>query len=259
VPGTSARGPSTLGPKPSGWTRPDGGAGPGIAQVPKRPHKSVFRAGEPLDPPAFSPAVRSGLIDLLTWRRDVRAFRRDALPAATVERLIDVSCLAPSVGLSEPWRFVLVEDVARRRAIRANFESANAAALAAQDGSRHHLYAKLKLAGLDDAPVQIATFADRETYQGHGLGRRTMPDAIEHSVAIAIHTLWLAARVEGIGLGWVSILDPASVNAALDVPDCWTLVGYLCLGYPQDTDDQPSLQRQGWESRRGAACRLIRR
>ncbi len=210
-------------------------------------------------PPRFTPAVRDGLADLLAWRRDVRSFRRDPLPDGTLERLVAAACLSPSVGLSEPWRFVVVDDPARRAAMRANFEAANALALLAQDAGRQGAYARLKLAGLDDAPVQLAAFCDPEPEQGHGLGRATMPDALAYSVAIAVHTLWLAARAEGVGLGWVSILDPRPVAAALDVPAHWRLVGYLCLGYPASEDDAPTLQRAGWEERRAPSCRILRR
>ena len=227
-----------------------------------------------MQPPAFSPAFRDALADLLAWRRDVRAFRREPLPDGTLERLIATACLAPSVGLSEPWRFVSVEDPARRAAVRANFEAANAEALSDQSAERRGLYARLKLAGLDEAPAHLAAFADRgdvrgrnvhagdmqvSDVQGHGLGRRTMPETVDLSVAIAIHTLWLAARAEGIGLGWVSILDPATVNDTLDVPRGWRFIGYLCLGYPAVEDDCPALQRAGWEARRDPACRLLRR
>ena len=86
-----------------------------------------------------------------------------------------------------------------------------------------------------------------------------MPEAVDYSVAIAIHTLWLAARLEGIGLGWVSILDPTSLAATLDVPTSWRLIGYLCLGYPQEAHDVPILQREGWEARRAPACRILYR
>ncbi len=212
-----------------------------------------------LPPPVFSDSQRRDLVALLTWRRDVRSFRRDLLPPDALERLIEIACLAPSVGLSEPWRFVVVEDETRRQAIRSNFATANKEALSALETSRQGLYARLKLSGLDDAPAQLAVFADFGDGQGHGLGRATMPDAIDHSVAISIHTLWLAARLEGIGLGWVSILDAAAVNETLDVPAHWRLIGYLCLGYPLIEDDRPNLQREGWETRRGAACRILRR
>ncbi len=209
--------------------------------------------------PIFEPSTRAAVMDLLAWRRDVRAFETRPLPAGTLERLIDAACLAPSVGLSEPWRFVVVETPARRAAVRANFKACNAAALAAQAGTRQDHYARLKLAGLDAAPVQVAAFADAGDDQGHGLGRRTMPETSDYSVAIAIHTMWLAARLEGIGLGWVSILDPAALAAALDIPAAWRLIGYLCLGFPCEAHDEPVLQREGWERRRPPSSRILTR
>jgi len=209
--------------------------------------------------PEFDDAFRARLIELLTWRRDVRRFRGDPLPEGLLEHLLEIAALAPSVGLSQPWRFVLVEDAARRAEVRANFERANAEALAAYDGEEAQIYARLKLAGLDEAPVHLAVFADAGTAQGHGLGRRTMPEMIEYSAVTAIHTLWLAARAHGVGLGWVSILDPADVSRSLDVPAEWLLVGYLCLGYPREADDTPALERAGWERRRAAETFLLRR
>ena len=200
--------------------------------------------------PEFDDSFRAKLGELLSWRRDVRRFSAEPFPEGTLEALIGLASIAPSVGLSEPWRFVVVDDADRRARIRRNFEACNAAALAGQAEERSTLYARLKLAGLDAAPVQLAVFADRATSQGHELGRLTMPEMIEYSAVAAIHTLWLAARARGIGLGWVSILDPEQVKAALDVPSAWRLVGYLCLGYPEGEDDIPALQRAGWEQRR---------
>jgi 5,6-dimethylbenzimidazole synthase len=203
-------------------------------------------------PPEFDAAFRARLYELLRWRRDVRRFRRDPLPEGAVERLIGLACLSPSVGLSEPWRFVIVEEEARRAAIRHCFEACNEDALAVQTPDRATLYARLKLAGLDDAPCQISVFADRSTAQGGGLGRATMPEALDYSVAIAIHTFWLAARAEGIGVGWVSILDPARMTAILDLPQDFVFIGHLCVGYPLAADDTPSLEREGWEHRHPA-------
>jgi 5,6-dimethylbenzimidazole synthase len=210
--------------------------------------------GKPSD---FDDAFRARLRDLLIWRRDVRRFRRAPLPDGALERLIELACLAPSVGLSQPWRFVIVDSPAHRAAIRKNFESCNADALAAQSQQRAAAYARLKLAGLDDAPCHLAVFADRATAQGHGLGRRTMPEMIEYSAVTAVHTIWLAARAEGIGMGWVSILEPAAVAAILDVPANWTFIGYLCLGFPQDEDDSPDLERAGWEQRQLAPSSVV--
>jgi 5,6-dimethylbenzimidazole synthase len=199
--------------------------------------------------PQFDADFRERLRDLLRWRRDVRRFKRAKLLEGTIERLIATACLAPSVGLSEPWRFVIVEDEARRAAIRKCFADCNRAALDMQSPDRASLYARLKLAGLDDAPCQLAVFADRATAQGGGLGRLTMPETLDYSVVIAVHTLWLAARAEGLGVGWVSILDPEHIAAILDVPPHWIFIGHLCVGYPAQDDDMPALERQGWEHR----------
>ncbi len=207
----------------------------------------------------FGDDARAMLLDLLAWRRDVRRFRRDALPEGTMQRLVRIACLAPSVGLSQPWRFVLVEDEGRRRAVRLSFERCNAEALRCQADERAALYARLKLAGLDDAPCQFAVFADRATGRGHGLGRMTMPSTIDYSAVMAVHTLWLAARAEGIGLGWVSILDPGAVTAALEVPPDWTFIGYFCMGFPSGHDSVPALERAGWESRCDPTAVLLRR
>ena len=207
----------------------------------------------------FDAAFRQRLRELLVWRRDVRHFLRDPLPNGIIEELIALACLAPSVGLSEPWRFVIVEDGARRDAIRHNFELCNAEALAAHSRQRAARYARLKLAGLEDAPGHVAVFADRTTPQGHLLGRRTMPEMIDYSAVTAVHTIWLAARAQGIGMGWVSILDPPTVATVLDVPKAWKFIGYFCLGYPRTADAIPELQRRKWERRRRPSSFIVRR
>lgn len=207
----------------------------------------------------FDDAFRERLRDLFLWRRDVRRFRTDALPAGAVERLLRLACLAPSVGLSQPWRFVLVDRAARREAVRDVFERCNSQACQGYASARAAQYAALKLAGLREAPVHLAVFADRGTPTGHGLGRHTMPEMIEYSAVAAVHTLWLAARAEGIGLGWVSILDPARIGAILDVPAEWRLIGYFCLGIPLEDAETPELERAGWERRIDLDEVLLRR
>jgi len=208
---------------------------------------------------SFDEAFRARLRDLLVWRRDVRRFRRDSLPSGTLEALIELACLAPSVGLSRPWRFVIVDDETTRAAIRQNFAVCNADALDAQSHEQAKRYARLKLAGLEEAPCHLAVFADRSTVQGHGLGRRTMPEMIEYSAVTAVHTIWLAARAQGIGMGWVSILDPTTVAALLHVPVEWKFIGYFCLGYPQIDDTVPELEQAGWEKRRLPPSVIIKR
>jgi 5,6-dimethylbenzimidazole synthase len=207
----------------------------------------------------FDEVFRAQLRDLLIWRRDVRHFRTDPLPAGTVEQLIALACLAPSVGLSQPWRFVIVDDIARRRAVLEDFSACNLDALQSYSDERAAQYVKLKLAGLREAPCQLAIFADTTTEVGHGLGRRTMPDMLAYSVVAAICTMWLAARAQGIGMGWVSILTPAHINKILDVPNTWRLIGYFCLGYPKADDERPELERAGWETRQPPETLILRR
>jgi len=207
----------------------------------------------------FDDEFRARLRDLMVWRRDVRRFRTDPLPAGTLERLIATACLAPSVGLSQPWRFVIVDSPDRRRAVRDDFAAHNAAALASYAGEQAARYAALKLSGLAEAPAQLAVFADRATESGRGLGRRTMPETAEYSVVAAITAMWLAARAEGIGMGWVSILDPVRITAILDVPESWRLVGYFCLGFPEAEHAEPELARAGWEERQPAESFVLRR
>jgi 5,6-dimethylbenzimidazole synthase len=208
---------------------------------------------------AFDDQFRHQLRELFIWRRDVRRFRTDPLPDGALERLIDIACLSPSVGLSQPWRFVIVEDGARRRAVIEDFKACNADALASYSGERATRYATLKLSGLVEAPGHLAVFADRASDIGHGLGRTTMPETIEYSVVAAICSMWLAARAEGFGLGWVSILNPARIHEILEVPESWRLIGYFCIGYPQAEFDRPELERANWEYRRAPKEFTIRR
>jgi 5,6-dimethylbenzimidazole synthase len=211
------------------------------------------------DGPVFDAAFRERLTDLFRWRRDVRRFSAAPVPPALLDELLEISALAPSVGLSQPWRFVTVDDASRRAVVRRNFERCNAAALAGQSADRTAAYARLKLAGLDEAPCHLAVFAEPDPHQGHGLGRRTMPETTAYSAVMAVHTLWLAARAAGLGLGWVSILEPTAVAAALEVPAAWRFIGYFCLGTPQAETDVPELEREGWERRSAAAATRLRR
>ena len=209
--------------------------------------------------PEFGETFREQFEELLKWRRDVRSFRPDAIDGRLLEHLICLASLAPSVGYSQPWRFVIVESLACRESIRANFERCNREALEAYSGERAHLYASLKLAGLCDAPVQLAIFLSQNTDHGSGLGRITMPETLEYSAVLAVHTLWLAARTYGLGLGWVSILDPVEVNRGLHVPHDWKLIAYLCIGYPKEDNSSPELLRRGWEGTLSVTQMVVRR
>ncbi|WP_439032641.1 5,6-dimethylbenzimidazole synthase [Gordonia terrae] len=203
----------------------------------------------------FDDAFVDDLDRLLRWRRDVRRFSRRPLDPHLLPEIMAAAELSPSVGNSQPWRWVEVRSTPAREAVRDSFIRCNADAMAGFDGERARLYSSLKLAGLDDAPVQLAAFCDRDPDQGHGLGRRTVPATLDYSVVTAVSTLWLAARARGVGVGWVSIIDPDEVAAALDVPASWGLVAYLCIGYPELDADVPELERVGWQSRTAAEQR----
>ena len=199
-------------------------------------------------PPYFDEAFAAQFAALLAWRRDVRRFRRDALPGGLVERLLAQAELSPSVGHSQPWRWIRVADPGQREAVLASFRRCNAEALADYEGERARLYAELKLEGLREAPEQIAVFCDHGTAQGHGLGRKTMPEMLDYSVVAAITQFWLAARVQGVGVGWVSILEPEVVREALGAPPDWKLIAWLCVGWPEAESELPELVKAGWES-----------
>lgn len=200
--------------------------------------------------PVFDEAFARQFEELLRWRRDVRRFRRDPVPAALVEELLAQTRLSPSVGHSQPWRWLAIDEPARREAVQASFQRCNADALASYEGERAALYARLKLEGLREAPVQFAVFCDHGTERGHGLGRRTMPEMLDYSVVAAITQFWLSARIHGLGVGWVSILEPAEIAAALGAPSGWKLIAYLCIGWPEADCAEPELVRAGWETRR---------
>jgi len=199
--------------------------------------------------PHFDTAFRAKLEELFLWRRDVRHFLTDPLPDGLIDDLMDVACHGPSVGNAQPWRFVRVCSPERRAALAAHVEVHKHEAGEGYDGEQRALYDTLNLHGLREAPEVLAVFCDMAGAAGHGLGRRTMPETLCWSVIAAIHSLWLAARANDIGLGWVSILDPAAMNAVLAVPADWRFVALLCLGYPADESNTPELVRHGWQDR----------
>ena len=207
----------------------------------------------------FDAGFRQTLADLFAWRRDVRRFRTDPVDDALLRHCLDLAALSPSVGNSQPWRFVRVSDAARRAAVTDSFERCNAAAAADYAAERRDAYIRLKLAGLREAPVHLAVFCDEDTQTGHGLGRATMPELLRYSVVGAVQTFWLAARAQGLGVGWVSILEPGRVCTALDVPCAWHLVAYLCVGFPVEEHADPELVRHGWQARVAAATTLVER
>lgn len=211
-------------------------------------------------PPRFDGAFAERFEALLRWRRDVRHFAPRAVADADMHDLLANAALAPSVGHAQPWRFVRLRSTGIREALLAHVDAQNLLASQRYAGDRKYEdYLALKLHGLREAPEQLAVFCDEQTETGHGLGIATMPEMLRYSCVTAVHTLWLAARVKGIGVGWVSILDPSAVCAMLGVPAQWSLIALLCIGYPEAETDTPELETRGWQTREPLADRVFER
>ncbi|RXH56910.1 5,6-dimethylbenzimidazole synthase [Granulicella sibirica] len=201
-------------------------------------------------PQVFTEPEREAVYRAIRERRDVRrGFLPTPLPDDILRRLLEAAHSAPSVGLMQPWRFLVVREPAIRQAVHDLFLEANNEAQQAFAADRRDQYAALKLEGLLEAPQHLCIVCDCDSPQGHGLGRRTMPETAVYSTVCAIQNLWLAARAEGIGAGWVSILDPRNLRNVLRIPEHLTIVAYLCLGYVDTFATEPDLERQGWEQR----------
>ncbi|MDG1450985.1 MAG: 5,6-dimethylbenzimidazole synthase [Ascidiaceihabitans sp.] len=200
----------------------------------------------------FSDSFRTDLSQLMRWRRDVRRFRSDPVDEALLMQCLDTFRLAPSVGLSEPWRIVRVISPELRQKSIENYQTANATALEGYDGEKAAMYSGLKLSGMSEAPEHIAIFCDDSTSKGSGLGATTMPEMRRYSVVGAINLMWLHARSHGLGMGWVSILDAPKLCTDLDIPQDWSLIAYLCIGWPEANSTTPELETAGWETRRAA-------
>jgi 5,6-dimethylbenzimidazole synthase len=206
---------------------------------------------DPMNPhPSFNEAEREAVYRVIAERRDVRrGFLDDALPEDLIGRLLAAAHSAPSVGLMQPSRFIVIRDQGIRKAVHQIFEVANKRALGSYNGEQAERYSRLKLEGILEAPQNLCVLCDRENERGHGLGRQTMPETAVYSTVCAIQNFWLAARSEGVGVGWVSIIDPAKLCKVLHIPDHLTLVAYLCFGYVEGFASEPDLERVGWEKR----------
>lgn len=202
------------------------------------------------DEHAFPPAERDAVYRAIAERRDVRrGFVDRPLPEDLLHRLLAAAHSAPSVGLMQPSRFIVVRSLAVRQQVHRIFADANAAAAASYTGERRGLYTSLKLEGILEAPQNLCVVCDPNEQRGHGLGRQTMPEAAIYSTVCAVQNLWLAARAEGIGVGWVSILDPGRLREVLRIPPHILPVAYLCVGYVACFQPSPELELQGWETR----------
>jgi 5,6-dimethylbenzimidazole synthase len=198
----------------------------------------------------FTAAERAALYRAIALRRDVRAeFISDPVPDDVLARVLGAAHQAPSVGLSQPWRFIVVRERANREAVHAAFARANAKAGDGYEPADGERYRRLRLAGILDAPVNVCVTCDDDPARGNGLGRATMPETVRYSTVCAIQNLWLAARVEELGVGWVSIVEPAELRTLLGIPERVAIVAYLCIGYVSSFAPVADLERDGWETR----------
>lgn len=198
----------------------------------------------------FSEAEQSGLYRAIRERRDVRSqFLPDPIPAEVLVRLLEAAHHAPSVGFMQPWDFIVIERLQVREAVKAIFEQENSKAAANYAGERAERYRGLKLEGILESPINLCITCDRSRGGAHVLGRNTILETDLFSVCLAVQNLWLAARVEGIGVGWVSILDQGQLAATLELPADVHPVAYLCLGYVSEFLPRPELEVKGWRAR----------
>jgi 5,6-dimethylbenzimidazole synthase len=199
---------------------------------------------------AFPESEARGVYRAITERRDVRSqFLPGPIPSDVLVRLLQAAHHAPSVGFMQPWDFILIEDAATRARIKSLFNRVNEEAANLHDAERARLYRSLKLEGILEAPLNLCVTCDRNRGGPHVLGRSTIIETDLFSTCLAVQNLWLAARAEGIGVGWVSILDPAELAHILGLPAGVVPVAYLCLGYVTEFLPGPELEAKGWRER----------
>ena len=198
----------------------------------------------------FSQQERAAVYRVIHERRDVRnEFLDKDVPQDVLLRILDAAHHAPSVGLMQPWNFILVRDREKRAAVHAAFERAAAAEERSMPAERQAHYRSLKLQGILRAPLNICVTCDRTRSGATGLGRTLQPDTDLLSTACAVQNLWLAARAEGVGIGWVSILRDADLREILNIPPAIAIVAYLCAGYVAQSYTRPELEVRRWATR----------
>lgn len=197
----------------------------------------------------FSPEEREALYRVISARRDVRRFLSDPLPAEVLERILLAAHHAPSVGFMQPWTFIVIRDPQTKRQVKDAFLQARSREAEQFSGERKELYLSMKLEGIEEAAVNICVTCDSTRHGPAVLGRTLIPETDIYSTCCAIENLWLAARVEGLGVGWVSILSRIRLKEILSIPPHVTPVAYLCLGYAERFESQPELEKVGWLKR----------
>ncbi len=216
----------------------------------QRPAQRLNRPKAQRSGEALCETDRDGLYRAIFSRRDVRSqFLPEPVTPDVLARILTAAHFAPSVGLMQPWNFIVIQTLARKRQIHDLFQDANSEAAALFEGERRQKYRDMKLAGILDAPINLCITCNHDRAGPVVLGRTHIKETDIYSTVCAVQNLWLAARAEGIGIGWVSIIDPAALSKTLDLPEHVTPIAYLCLGHVSEFLSQPELQQKGWENR----------
>ncbi|MER5632478.1 nicotinate-nucleotide--dimethylbenzimidazole phosphoribosyltransferase [Streptomyces nitrosporeus] len=207
----------------------------------------------PFTPPApgYDDAEREAVLRVMRERRDIRnGFRSDPIPHEVLLRVLEAAHTAPSVGHSQPWDFVVIRSAETRRAMHELAQRQRDAYAKSLPKARAKQFKELKIEAILDTPVNIVVTADPTRGGRHTLGRHTQPQMAPYSSALAVENLWLAARAEGLGVGWVSFFDEREMVRALGLPEHLEVVAYLCVGYVDEFPDEPELMQAGWSKRR---------
>ena len=198
----------------------------------------------------FSDEEKSGLYKAIFSRRDVRShFTSDSIDENILSRILHAAHHAPSVGFSQPWNFILIKDYEIRKKIKESFETEKMYSSKLVEEPRRTKYLSFKLEGILDSPLNICVTYDPSKFGPFVIGRSSIPETGLYSVCCAVQNLWLAARSEGIGVGWVSILSNNILKKLLELPEHVVPVAYLCLGYVSEFASRPDLESSGWLSR----------
>jgi 5,6-dimethylbenzimidazole synthase len=197
----------------------------------------------------LSPASREALYEVIAKRRDIRIFRSGVdLPHDVLTRILSAAHHAPSVGYSQPWDFVLVRNAETRGRIRESFLACRAAEAVRYPPERRDKYLAYRLEGIAESALNICVTVDLRPADEFVLGTGAQPEALRWSACCAVQNLWLAARAEGVGVGWVSIVEPTVLRRELGLPPGIEPVAYLCVGYPIEFPERPMLEKTGWRA-----------
>ena len=199
--------------------------------------------------PSMPVDLRRGLYETVFRRRDIRKFLPDPIPEDVLARVLVAAHHAASVGFTQPWNFLIVRDLKRRRLIKQIFEQERQTNAAQFDGDRRAKFLSLKLEGILEAPVNLIITCEPGRFGPGVLGKTAIADVEVYSTCLAVQNLWLSARAEGLGVGWVSILREDAIRTIFSIPESILPVAYLCIGYVDAFPPRPMLEKVGWAER----------